>query len=70
VTYNGIRAYEVIESGKQGTAFVSQAAKPLLLQLASARAAGGTITFTDYNATKVITVPAAAESVDGGKLGV
>lgn len=70
VTYNGIRAYEVIESGKQGTAFVSRAAKPLLLQLASARTAGGTITFTDYNATKAIIVPTAAESVDGSTLGV
>jgi hypothetical protein len=71
VTYNGIRAYEVIESGKRGgTAFVSRAAKPLLLQLASARTAGGTITFTDYNATKAIIVPTAAESVDGSTLGV
>jgi hypothetical protein len=70
VTYNGTPAYEVSESGKQGTAFVSNAAQPLLLRLANSPGNGGTITFTRYNATAVIAVPTAAESVDGSKLGV
>jgi hypothetical protein len=70
VTYNGGPAYEVTQSGKQGTAFVSNTAKPLLLKITDQRATGGTITFTDYNATATITAPTAAESIDGSQLGV
>jgi hypothetical protein len=70
VTYNGAPAYAVTEAGGQETAFVSRAAAPLLLRLASAGAGGEAITFTGYDATNAITVPAAADSVDGSKLGV
>lgn len=70
VTYDGAPAYEVTQSGNRGTAFVSNTATPLLLKLTDPRAAGGTVTFTDYNGTKTITAPPAAESIDGSQLGL
>jgi hypothetical protein len=70
VTFDGAPAYEITQTGQQGTAFVSNTATPLLLKLTDPRASGGTITFTDYNATKTITAPTAAESIDGSQLGI
>jgi hypothetical protein len=70
VTYNGGPAYEVTQSGQQGTAFVANTATPLLLKLTDPQTNGGTITFTDYNATKTITAPTDAESIDGSQLGL
>lgn len=70
VTFNGGPAYEVTQSGQQGTAFVANTATPLLLKLTDPQANGGTITFTNYNATKTITAPTDAESVDGSQLGL
>jgi hypothetical protein len=70
VTYQGAPAYEVTQSGNRGTAFVSNAATPLLLKLSDPQANSGTITFTDYNATKTISAPPAAESIDGSQLGL
>ena len=70
VTYHGAPAYEVTQSGNKGTAFVSNTATPLLLTLTDPQSNGGTVTFTDYNATKTITAPPAAESIDGSQLGL
>ena len=70
VTYNGGPAYEVTQSGQQGTAFVANTATPLLLKITDPQKDGGTITFTGYNATKTITAPTAAESIDGSQLGI
>ena len=70
VTFNGAPAYEVTQSGQQGTAFVANTATPLLLKLTDPQANGGTITFTDYNAAKTITAPTDAESIDGSQLGL
>ena len=70
VTYNGGPAYEVTQSGQQGTAFVANTATPLLLKITDPQKDGGTITFTSYNATKTITAPTAAESIDGSQLGI
>jgi hypothetical protein len=70
VTYNGGPAYQVTQSGKPGTAFVSNTATPLLLKITDPQADGGTITFTDYNAAKTIAAPTAAESIDGSQLGI
>jgi hypothetical protein len=70
VTYNGAPTYEVTQSGQQGTAFVANTATPLLLKITDPQKNGGTITFTSYNATKTITAPAAAESIDGSQLGI
>jgi hypothetical protein len=69
-TYNGVPAYEVTQPGQQGTAFIANTATPLLLKITDPQANGGTITFTDYNATKTITAPTAAESIDGSQLGI
>ncbi len=69
-TYGGAPAYAVTQSGNRGTAFVSNTATPLLLKLTDPQAAGGAVTFTDYNATKTITAPPAAESIDGSQLGL
>jgi hypothetical protein len=70
LTYNGGPAYQVTQSGQQGTAFVANTATPLLLKITDPQKDGGTITFTSYNATKTITAPAAAESIDGSQLGI
>ena len=70
MTYNGGPAYEVTQSGQQGTAFVANTATPLLLKITDPQKDGGTITFTSYNATKTITAPTAAESIDGSQLGI
>ena len=70
VTYNGGPAYQVTQSGQQGTAFVANTATPLLLKITDPQKDGGTITFTSYNATKTITAPTAAESIDGSQLGI
>jgi hypothetical protein len=69
-TYNGGPAYAVTQSGQQGTAFVTNTATPLILQITDPQANGGTITFTGYNATKTITAPTDAESIDGSQLGL
>jgi hypothetical protein len=70
VTYNGGPAYEITQSGQQGTAFVANTATPLLLKITDPQKDGGTITFTSYNATKTITAPTGAESIDGSQLGI
>jgi hypothetical protein len=70
VTYNGAPAYEVTQSGQQGTAFVANTATPLVLKITDPQKGGGTITFTSYNATKTITAPTDAESIDGSQLGI
>ena len=70
VTYNGGPAYEITQSGQQGTAFVANTATPLLLKITDPQKDGGAITFTNYNTTKTITAPTAAESIDGSLLGI
>jgi hypothetical protein len=70
VTYNGAPAYEVTQSGQQGTAFVANTATPLVLKITDPQKGGGTITFTNYNAAKTITAPTDAESIDGSQLGI
>jgi hypothetical protein len=70
VTYNGAPAYEVTQSGQQGTAFVANTATPLVLKITDPQKGGGTITFTSYNAAKTITAPTDAESIDGSQLGI
>jgi hypothetical protein len=70
VTYNGGPAYEVTQSGQQGTAFVANTATPLLLKITGPQKDAGSITFTNYNATKTIAAPADAESINGSQLGI
>ena len=56
-TFNGQSAYAVTQAGNPGTAYISSGATPVLLQVAAPGKDGGTIRFTDYNATKTITPP-------------
>jgi hypothetical protein len=70
VTYNGGPAYEVTQSGQQGTAFVANTATPLLLKITNPQKDGASITFTNYNATKTIAAPTDAESINGSQLGI
>jgi hypothetical protein len=68
--YNGQPAFAVTQAGKPGTAVISNSATPVVLRLTDPGSAGGTILFTDYDATTKITPPSAGESIDGGQLGL
>jgi hypothetical protein len=70
VTYHGQPAYRITQAGQSGTVIVSNTAQPLLLLISDPQSSGGIITFTNYNTVTTITVPTAAETVDGTKLGI
>ena len=70
LTYQGMPAYQVTQSGKQGIAVVSNAATPLLLKITAPQTKGAAITFGDYNSASSITPPSDAESIDGSQLGI
>ena len=70
VTYQGAPAYQITRAGKPGIATVSNTTTPLLLKITAPQVTGGSITFGDYNSAKTITVPSAAESIDGSQLGI
>jgi hypothetical protein len=69
-TYSGRPAYELTEAGNPGEAFITKTAAPLLLKIAETGSDGGAITFSNYNLVTSITLPSAAESIDGSALGV
>ena len=69
-TFNGQPAVKVTQPGHPGYAIVSRTAKPLLLQVSVPGSAGGTITLSDYDVPATITAPAAADTIDGSKLGL
>jgi hypothetical protein len=69
-TYQGQSAYEVTQSGQQGSAFVTNSATPMLAKLAEPGSTGGVITFTEYSTPLTITAPSAAESIGGSALGI
>jgi hypothetical protein len=69
-TYSGRSAYKVTEASNPGQAYISKAAAPLMLKIAEPGSYGGAITFTDYNLVTSITVPSAAESIDGSAVGI
>jgi hypothetical protein len=69
-TYNGRPAYKLTEASKPGEAFIAKTAAPLMLKIAETGSDGGAITFTDYNLVTSITVPSAAESIDGSAIGI
>jgi len=56
--------YRVTEAGQHGAAFVAKAPS-LLLQISDLRPDNGSITFGQYDATSAITIPSAAETIDG-----
>jgi len=67
-TYDGGPAYEV-PVGPSGAIFVSRGATPLLLKVDYQGNDGRVATFSGYNAG-TITVPPAAETLDGSKYGL
>ena len=68
--FHGGPAYKLATTGSPGTAYISTAAKPLVLMISDPDSGGGAITFSDYNAVVAITPPAAAATIDGSKLGL
>lgn len=69
-TFNGQPAIKITQPDHPGYAIVSDTAKPVLLQVSVPGSAGGTITFSDYNAPARITPPPAAQTIDGSQLGL
>jgi hypothetical protein len=69
-SYNGRPAYKLTEAGNPGYAFITKTAAPLMLKIAETGADGGAITFTDYNLVTSITLPSAAETLDGSTIGL
>jgi hypothetical protein len=57
--------YQVTEAGQHGTAFIEKGPTPLLLQIADLHPSDGSITFAGYDGTSTITVPPAAQTIDG-----
>ncbi len=69
-TFNGRPAVKITQAAHPGYAIVSDTAEPLLLQVSVPGSAGGTITFSDYNAPAKITPPPPAQTIDGSQLGL
>jgi hypothetical protein len=68
-TFQGKRVYEFVTSGQQGDIYVSDAATPTLVEVVEPGSAGGAISFTTYGTALPITVPRAAETIDGTAFG-
>jgi hypothetical protein len=66
----GQPAIRIAQTGHSGYVYVSDTAKPVLLEVTAPGTSGGTITFSDYNAPVRITVPPAAQTIDGSELGL
>jgi hypothetical protein len=69
-TFGGQPAIKITQPGHPGYAFVSDTAKPVLLQVSEPGASGGTITFAGYNVPATITPPPASQTIDGSELGL
>jgi hypothetical protein len=69
-TYEGHSAYEFIESGQPGYAYVTNSATPTLAALNVPGKTGGSLTFTVPATPLTITTPSAAETIDGDALGL
>jgi hypothetical protein len=64
-SHGGHAGYRVTGAGQPGTAFVTKASAPRLLEVAGLQPNHRSITFAAYNVTRTITVPTAAETIDG-----
>jgi hypothetical protein len=69
-TFNGQPAIKITQPAHPGYAIVSGTDKPVLWQVSVPGSAGGTITFSDYNAPARITAPPAGQTIDGSQLGL
>jgi hypothetical protein len=68
-TLDGQRALKLVNAKQHGTAYVTDTAKPEVLQIAVAGSGGGSLTFTYYTTPPAITTPPASQSIDGSKYG-
>jgi len=69
-TFGGQPAIKITQPGHPGYAYVSDTAKPVILQVSQPGSSGGTITFADYNVPVTITAPPAAQTIDGSQFGL
>ena len=69
-TFDGQRAVTIHQTGESGTAYISDTAKPEILELTSAKGSTtGTFTFSDYGVITAIKPPPARKVLDRGNLG-
>jgi len=68
--YDGQPAIKMTQPGHPGYAYVSDTAKPVVLQVSAPGSSGGSISFADYNEPVTITPPPAAQTIDGSELGL
>jgi hypothetical protein len=66
-TISGQPALQIKDSGDSGSIFVSDTAKPELLQVSGG--SQGNLDFTDYNSPMTLTAPPASETLNGAKYG-
>ncbi len=66
---DGQRALKITSAMEHGTAYVSDTAKPEILQIAASGSGDWTASFTYYATAPAITPPPASEVIDGSKYG-
>jgi hypothetical protein len=69
-TYHGQPVIKVSQLGHTGYAYISDAAKPVLLLVTEPGASGGSIAFSNYGVPVTITAPPAAQTIDGSQFGL
>jgi hypothetical protein len=67
VTVAGQTTLQIKDTGDSGILYVSETAKPLIVELAGG--SQGTLTFSDYNSTVTLTAPPKRETLSGAKYG-
>jgi hypothetical protein len=69
-TFDGQRAVTIRQTGQSGTAYISDTAKPEILELTSTKGSTtGTFTFSDYGVVTAIKPPPASKILVGPKFG-
>lgn len=68
-TIDGQRAAELVNAKQHGTAYVTDTAKPEILQITVGGSGGGSLSFSYYATAPAITAPPASDSIDGSKYG-
>lgn len=68
-TIDGQRALKLIDATAHSYGYVSDTAKPEVLQLVDSSSGGGSLNFTYYTTAPAITAPPASEVVDGSQYG-
>jgi hypothetical protein len=66
-TIAGQQTLQIKDTGDSATLYVSDTAKPLIVEIAGG--SQGTLTFSDYNSTVKLTAPPKRETLNGSKYG-